>query len=217
MCRLLIIIMLVFAVTLSALAQTAAAPDFSGSWVLNVTKSTLAKDSTVKSQTIVIESKKSAIVFHYKIDGKKSTETYTPDGKKRTSDQLTSSAKWRDSVLVIEYMLDIKVPNATVLVTGLKPIVEQADLDCPARGDRLRSAAAGQVERHRARRQHLHQLSGAAGRSNLHRSGPHDRRRFVRQQNAQSVRTHLRHHLARSPNHPKPPLLARRTDWPVIT
>ena len=105
--------------------KTTAPPDFSGTWVLNAAKGTIPKDSTIKSQTIVIDNKKSAIVFHYKTDGKKLTETYTPDGKKHvslnmSSGQLTSSASWRDSVLVIESTLDIKVPNATVVVTGLK-------------------------------------------------------------------------------------------------
>ena len=122
-------IMVVFALMLSVFAQTTAAPDFSGSWVLNVTKSTLPKDSRIKSQSIVIDNKKSEIVFHYKTDGKKSTETYTPDAKKRvsvnmSSGQLTSSASWHDSVLVIESTLDIKVPNATVVVTGLKPVID---------------------------------------------------------------------------------------------
>jgi curli biogenesis system outer membrane secretion channel CsgG len=83
--QLLFTITLVLAVMLSALAQTTAAPDFSGSWVLNAAKSTLPKDSTIKSQTIVIDNKRSAIVFHFKTDGKKLTETYTPDGKKRVS------------------------------------------------------------------------------------------------------------------------------------
>ena len=127
--QLLVTITLVLAVTLSALAQTAAAPDFSGTWVLNTAKSTFPKDSAIKSETIVIDNKKSEIVFHYKTDGKKSTETYTPDGKKHvslkmSSGQLTSIANWRDSVLVVESTLDIKVPNATVIVTGLKPIVD---------------------------------------------------------------------------------------------
>jgi hypothetical protein len=129
MLRLLVTITLVLAVMFSSLAQTSAAPDFSGTWVLNTAKCTLPKDNTIKSQTIVIDNKKSAIIFHYKTDGKKSTETYTPDGKKRvsvnlSSGQLTSSASWHDSVLVIESTLDIKVPNATVVVTGLKPIID---------------------------------------------------------------------------------------------
>jgi hypothetical protein len=127
--RLLVTITLVLVVVFTALAQTSGAPDFSGTWVLNATKSTLPKESTIKSQTLVIDNKKSAIVFHYKTDGKKSTETYTPDGKKRvalnmSSGQLTSSASWRDSALVIESTLDIKIPNVTVVVTGLKPVID---------------------------------------------------------------------------------------------
>ena len=83
----------------------------------------------MKFETIVIDYKKSAIVFHYKTDGKKSMETYTPDGQKRvtqnmSSGQLISKASWHDSVLVIESTLDIKVPSVTVAVTGLKPVVD---------------------------------------------------------------------------------------------
>ena len=78
---LLVTIMQVLALTLSVCGQTTAAPDFSGTWVLSAAKSTLPKDSTIKSQSISIENKKSEIAFHYKTDGKKSTETYTPDGK----------------------------------------------------------------------------------------------------------------------------------------
>jgi len=118
----LIMITLVFAGIFPAFAQTTAAPDFSGNWVLNTAKSTLPKDSTTKSESVVIENKKSAIVFHYKTDGKKSTESYTPDGKKRASGHLTSSASWRESALVIESTLDLKIPGA--VVTGLKPIVD---------------------------------------------------------------------------------------------
>jgi hypothetical protein len=135
--QLLITITLVIAV-MSVFATAAEAPDFSGTWVLNVAKSTLPKDGTIKSRTIVIENKKSAIVFHYKTDGKKSTETYTPDGKKRasvnmSSGQLNSSASWHDSVLVIESTLDIKIPNATVVVTGLKPVIDTWTLTAEGR------------------------------------------------------------------------------------
>ncbi len=122
-------ITLVLAVTFSALAQTTAALDFSGTWALNAAKSTLAKDSPIKSETIVVAYKKSTIVFDYKTDGKKSKETYTPDGQKRvtkdmSSGQLISRAFWRDSVLVIESTLEIKVPNAVVTVSGLKPVID---------------------------------------------------------------------------------------------
>jgi hypothetical protein len=125
----LITITLLIAVISSVFAMAAEVPDFSGTWVLNVAKSTLPKDSTIKSRTIVIENKKSEIIFHYKTDGKKLTEKYTPDGKKRvsvntSSGQLNSSASWHDSVLVIESTLDIKIPNVTVVVTGLKPVID---------------------------------------------------------------------------------------------
>ena len=74
----------------------------------------------------------------YKTDGKKSTETYTPDGKKRvsvntSSGQLNSSASWHDSVLIIESTLDIKTPNATVVVTGLKPVIDTWTLTAEGR------------------------------------------------------------------------------------
>lgn len=125
----LITIALVLAAAASTLAQTAAAPDFSATWVLSGAKSTLANDDTIKSETVIIDYKKSAIVFHYKTDGKKSTETYTPDGQARvtgnmSSGQLISKASWHDSALVIETTLDVKVPNAVVTVTGLKPVVD---------------------------------------------------------------------------------------------
>ncbi len=134
----LITITVVLAVMFPELAKTADAPDLSGTWVLNTSKSTLSKDSTVKSETIVIENKKSEIIFHYKTDGQKSTEKYTPDGKKRvtknvSSGQLTSSASWRDQALVIESTLDIKIPNATVVVTGLKPVVDTWTLGADGR------------------------------------------------------------------------------------
>jgi hypothetical protein len=127
--QLLVTILLVFAVTVSVVAQTAAMPVLSGTWVLNDAKSPLAKDSTLKSETIVVAYKKSAIVFHYETNGRKSTETYTPDGQKRVmkdmqSGQLISKASWQDSALVIESTLEIKVPNVVVTVTGLKPVVD---------------------------------------------------------------------------------------------
>jgi hypothetical protein len=127
--QLLITIALVLAVTSSALAQTTAPADFSGTWVLSATKSTLAKDTTIKSEAIVVAYKKSTIVFDYKTDGKKSKETYTPDGQKRVtkdmaSGQLISKASWRDSALVIESTLEVKIPNVVVTVSGLKPVID---------------------------------------------------------------------------------------------
>jgi len=127
--QLLITISLVLGVMFQALAQTTPAPDLSGTWALSTAKSTLAKDTTTKSETIVVAYKKAAIVFHYNTDGKKSTETYTPDGQKRVtkdmaSGKLISKASWRDSVLVIESTLELKIPNVVVNVSGLKPVVD---------------------------------------------------------------------------------------------
>jgi hypothetical protein len=128
--QLLVTITVVLAVTFPALAQTTVAPDFSGTWVLSAAKSTLPKDRTIKSQTIVIDNKKSAILFHYNTDGTKLTLTYKPDGKKRvsaerSSGQLISSARWHDSVLVIESTLYIKLPySVTVVPSGLKPVID---------------------------------------------------------------------------------------------
>jgi hypothetical protein len=107
-------------------AQSTSPPDFSGSWVLNISKSTLAKDSTVKSETLVVDNKKGAINFRYKIDGKKSTDTYTPDGQNHVakdlgSSQLMSAASWKESTLVVETVLQIKIPG--ISVSGVKPIV----------------------------------------------------------------------------------------------
>lgn len=40
---------------------------------------------------------------------------------------------WHDSVLVIEGTLNIKVPNATVVVTGLKPVIDTWTLSADGR------------------------------------------------------------------------------------
>jgi hypothetical protein len=124
---------LVLALAVPAIGQSAAAPDFSGTWVLNVAKSTLAKGDTIKSETLVIQQKGSAIVFHYRTNGKKSTEKYIPDGQPRSkkvtsSSQLISATRWQGSTLVIESTLQISIPNAVISVSGLKPVVDKWSL-----------------------------------------------------------------------------------------
>ncbi|MGC1385383.1 MAG: hypothetical protein WA823_16515 [Candidatus Acidiferrales bacterium] len=136
--QVLIAITLVLTVMSPALAQTTVPPDFAGTWVLNLAKSAPEKDTTTKSETLVIDHKKFAIVFHYTTDGKKTTESYTPDGKKRvtqnmSSGQLSSTASWHDSVLMIASTLDIKVPNATVVVIGLKPVIDTRTISADGR------------------------------------------------------------------------------------
>ena len=69
-------------------------------------------------------------------------------------------------------------------------------------GVRLRHDPAGQLERDHQGRRHGHQLSGAARRSDLHRREQADRLRRRAQPAHRALRTHLRRHLARYPNHP---------------
>lgn len=121
---------LVLGLSFPDLAQAPPTPDFSGTWVLNLAKSTVTKDNTIQSDMIVIDYKKSKIIFHHKTDGKKSTETYIVDGQSHvaadmSSGQLISKANWQDSKLVIESTLQIRVPNVAVSVSGLKPIVDR--------------------------------------------------------------------------------------------
>jgi hypothetical protein len=132
---LLAVLLAVFALPL--LAQNSATPDFTGTWVLNLAKSTLGDDTT-KSETLEIANKKSTIVFHYKRDGKKSTDTYTPDGQDRvvqnmSSGQLISRARWQGMTLVIESTLKINMPNATLIYKGGRPITDTWTLSADGR------------------------------------------------------------------------------------
>lgn len=116
-----------------ALAQNSAPADFSGTWVLNTSKSTLAKDSKIKAETLWVENKKGAIVFHFKTDGKKSTQSYTPDGVSRKTQDLpgvlvVSKAMWQGSTLVIVSVLRFKIPNGVTSYPGMRPIVDKWSL-----------------------------------------------------------------------------------------
>lgn len=118
----------VFSVSLRA--QDSAPPDISGNWVLNLGKSTLEKDSQLKAEAIEISAKKSKLVFHFKTDGEKTTETYILDGQshpslRMSSGDLMSKAGWQGSTLVVESMLAIKIPNLSLNVQGLKPLVDK--------------------------------------------------------------------------------------------
>jgi hypothetical protein len=92
----------------SALAQTAASPDLSGTWVLNLAKSKVGKHNTITTETIVIANKDSALEFRDTVDGKQSPpRTYTPDGKEHTvlltaESQVFTKARWKKSALITE-------------------------------------------------------------------------------------------------------------------
>jgi len=105
--RLLLSIALGAAFSSPAFAQTAAQPDLSGTWKLNLAKSKLDKHNTVASETITITSKDATIEFHYTTDGKEHAHAYIADGKERRLAEVqggyvVQKASWKKSALVIE-------------------------------------------------------------------------------------------------------------------
>jgi hypothetical protein len=99
-----------------ALAQTAATPDLSGTWKLNLAKSKLDKHNTITSETLVITSADSCLEFRYEIDGKDYNHRYITDGKERPIAEVLGrqesphvntmvKAQWQKSVLVIEQIV----------------------------------------------------------------------------------------------------------------
>ena len=81
--RLLLALALGAALCSAAFAQTAATPDFSGTWKLNLAKSKLDKHETITSEMLVIASADSSLEFRYTINGKDYTHRYITDGKER--------------------------------------------------------------------------------------------------------------------------------------
>ena len=111
--RLLLSIALGAAFSSPALAQTAATPDLSGTWKLNLAKSKLDKHETITSETLVITSADSYVEFRHTIDGKDYPQRYITDGKERPIAEVVGrqvsphlntmvKAEWQGSVLVIE-------------------------------------------------------------------------------------------------------------------
>jgi len=85
-----------------------AAPDFTGTWALDLTKSKPDKRFPIKEQTIVITYTNQTIQFAYTTDGKPLPLSYVVDGKERTmpnpmfpkSDNFIK-AEWKKSALDI--------------------------------------------------------------------------------------------------------------------
>ena len=113
--RLLLSIALGAAFSSPAPAQTAATPDLSGTWKLNLAKSKLDKHETITSETLVITSADSYVEFRHTIDGKDYPQRYITDGKERPIAEVVGrqvsphlntmvKAEWQKSVLVIEVM-----------------------------------------------------------------------------------------------------------------
>lgn len=119
MSRLFVVIALGFALGASLCAQDSATPDLSGTWVLNLQKSKLAKGNRIRSRTVVITSSASTIVAHFVTSEKKtdeSTETYITDGKEYVigtpiNAEEVSKAHWEKSTLVVDVFLRLKMPT----------------------------------------------------------------------------------------------------------
>jgi len=92
--------------SLSAVAQSAAPPDLSGTWVLNLAKSKLEEHSFIVSSTIVITCSGTTIQIDDTTNGKKYQPwIYTTDGKEHFFAELpggdeVAKATWKKSVLV---------------------------------------------------------------------------------------------------------------------
>ncbi|HKV06346.1 MAG TPA: hypothetical protein VJO53_14720 [Candidatus Acidoferrales bacterium] len=90
------------------LAQGAATPDLSGTWVLNLEKSKMPQQGTIVSETIVITCSDTAIQFRYTTNGKKYMKTIVPNGKEYPAAiwqedlETFTRATWEKSDLVIE-------------------------------------------------------------------------------------------------------------------
>ena len=120
--RLLLMLTLTFTLALSAalassaLAQTAATPDLSGTWKLNLSKSTLK--SKLQPETITITTDGDKIQFHHSGQPKDRLETFIADGEEHPLGIWTETAPprfvkttWDKSTLVIEFINH--GPNAT--------------------------------------------------------------------------------------------------------
>lgn len=80
-----VVLILSLAVALAGplFAKSSAPPDISGTWLLNLNKSKLAKNADIHSETLVIECSGSTITMRDNVDGKLSVRTYFVDGKER--------------------------------------------------------------------------------------------------------------------------------------
>jgi len=107
--RLLLSIALSAALCSTALAQTTAHPDFSGTWKLNLAKSK-PPNSKIKSEIITITTDGDQIQFHHSGEPKDRLHIFTPDGEEHPVGVWTETdppsfvkTSWDKSTLVIEF------------------------------------------------------------------------------------------------------------------
>jgi hypothetical protein len=114
--RFLLVVMLT-AVANSLTAQSAAAPDLSGAWVLNLQKSKLGKDTKITAETIVITCSGSSIEFRETINGNDSLHAYVTDGKEHSLGRVESQGIWQEQGQSTSYVTKAGW-NKSALVTG---------------------------------------------------------------------------------------------------
>ena len=111
-----------------ALAQNSV-PDFSGTWVLDLSKSKLAKHATPDAETLIIAASDSSIRIDISFSGGKETHNWIPDGKEHLrielrdrsyAGQLFEKAHWAKGVLITELISRVSMPGQAV--DGFEPI-----------------------------------------------------------------------------------------------
>ena len=106
-------------------AQNLTTPDMSGTWVLNLAKSKLAKGAKAHSETLVIVSSGSNVLMRFNTDGKKSTHSYVADGKERVFAEVQGGQDlvkgyWKKASLIVETFARLKMPDMPT-VNGSEP------------------------------------------------------------------------------------------------
>ncbi len=94
-----------------AFGQTATTPDFSGTWKLNLAKSTLPKKPPIRPETITVTADGDTIEFHHSGDPRDRLPTFIVDGKEHpieiwveNSEEHFVRAAWEKSTLVIQFV-----------------------------------------------------------------------------------------------------------------
>jgi hypothetical protein len=93
----------------AASAQDKVAPNFSGTWKMNLAKSRLPKASKIQSETVIIKQDGPQIEFHFDTDGNQSVHSYTADKKEKVTreipqagSKIVEKAYWKGATLVTE-------------------------------------------------------------------------------------------------------------------
>jgi len=106
--RLLPTIAFVLVLAMPAATQKSAAPDLSGTWVLNLSKSKEINRAVVLSEKLVVTCSGLNVTMHFTTDGRNVTNSYVADGKEHLYAQghggaVPITAYWKKSSLIVEY------------------------------------------------------------------------------------------------------------------